>query len=78
MIKIYNDVIFDVDGLKISSEMKEAIEKLEKQYGKFYKSFFIEKNDKARAVSGFYDGCHLVDYIFKRRSFVVTHNGTIY
>ncbi len=78
MTKIYSDIIFDVDGLKISSKMKEAIEKLEKQYGKLSKSFFIERNERARVGGGFYDGCHLVDVISKSRNFVVAHDGTIY
>ena len=56
-MKEFNSVvIFEVDGLKISSKMKKAIGKLEKKYGKLNKRFFIERDEKVRVGKGFYDG----------------------
>lgn len=78
VMKEFNSkVIFEVDGLKISSKMKKAIEKLEKQYGKLNKRFFIERDERVRVGNGFYDGCQLTDDIIKSRNIVVAHDGTI-
>ena len=65
------------DGLKISSKMKKSIEKLEKQYGKLNKRFFIERDERVRVGNGFYDGCQLTDDIIKSRNIIVAHDGTI-
>ena len=46
MKELNSEVIFEVDGLKISSKMKKSIEKLEKQYGKLNKRFFIERDER--------------------------------
>ena len=77
MKELNSEVIFEVDGLKISSKMKKSIEKLEKQYGKLNKRFFIERDERVRDGKGFYDGCQLTDDIIKRRNIVVAHDGTI-
>ena len=74
MKEFNSEVIFEVDGLKISSKMKKSIEKLEKQYGKLNKRFFIER---VRVGNGFYDGCQLTDDIIKSRNIIVAHDGTI-
>ena len=52
MKELNSEVIFEVDGLKISSKMKKSIEKLEKQYGKLNKRFFIKRNEKATEGKG--------------------------
>lgn len=75
MKEFNSEVIFEVDGLKISSKMKKSIEKLEKQYGKLNKRFFIERDE--RVGNGFYDGCQLTDDIIKSRNIIVAHDGTI-
>ena len=77
MKELNSEVIFDVDGLKISIKMKKSIEKLEKQYGKLNKRFFIERDERVRVGKGFYDGCQLTDDIIKSRNIVVSHDGTI-
>ena len=77
MKEFNSEVIFEVDGLKISSKMKKSIEKLEKQYGKLNKRFFIERDERVRVGNGFLDGCQFTDDILKRRNFFVAHNGTI-
>lgn len=77
MKEFNSEVIFEVDGLKISSKMKKSIEKLEKQYGKLNKRFFIERDERVRVGNGFYDGCQLTDDIIKSRNIVVAHDGTI-
>lgn len=84
MKEFNSEVIFEVDGLKISSKMKKSIEKLEKQYGKLNKQygklnkrFFIERDERVRVGNGFYDGCQLTDDIIKSRNIVVAHDGTI-
>ena len=77
MKELNSEVIFEVDGLKISRKMKKSIEKLEKQYGKLNKRFFIERDERVRVGNGFYDGCQLTDDIIKSRNIVVAHDGTI-
>lgn len=72
-----NEVIFEVEGLKISRKMKKAIEKIEKKYGKLNKRFFIERDERVRSGNGFYDGCQLTDDIIKSRNIVIAHDGTI-
>ena len=72
-----NEVIFEVEGLKISRNMKKAIEKIEKKYGKLNKRFFIERDKRVRSGNGFYDGCQLTDDIIKSRNIVIAHDGTI-
>ena len=77
MEKFNSEVIFEVEGLKISSKMKKAIVKLEKKYGKMNKRFFVEKDERVRVGHGFYDGCQLTDDIIKSRNIIVAHDGTI-
>lgn len=72
-----NEVIFEVEGLKISRKMKKAIEKIEKKYGKLNKRFFIERDKRVISGNGFYDGCQLTDDIIKSRNIVIAHDGTI-
>ena len=77
MKEFNSEVIFEVEGLKISSKMKKAIEKLEKKYGKLNKRYFIERDERVRVGNGIYDGCQLTDDIIKSRNIVVAHDGTI-
>ena len=77
MKELNSEVIFEVDGLKISSKMKKSIEKLEKQHGKLNKRFLIEREERVRVGKGLYDGCKIKDDIIKSRNIVVAHDGTI-
>lgn len=72
-----SEVIYEVSGLKVSSKMRKAIEKLEKKYGKLNKRFFVEMDERERVGHGFYDGCQLTDDIIQSRNIVVAHDGTI-
>ena len=72
-----SEVIFEVNGLKVSSKMKKTIDKLEKKFGKLNKRFFIERDERVRVGKGFYDGCQLTDDIIKTRNIIVAHDGTI-
>ena len=76
MKEFNSEVIFEVEGLKISSKMKKAIVKLEKKYGKMNKRFFVDEMNK-KVGHGFYDGCQLTDDIIKSRNIIVAHDGTV-
>ena len=77
MKEFNSEVIYEVNGLKVSSKMKKAIKKLEEKFGKLNKRFFIERDERVRVGKGFYDGCQLTDEIIKSRNIVVAHDGTI-
>lgn len=70
-------IIYEVPGLKVSSKMRKAIEKLERKFGKLNKRFFVERNEGVRVGRGFYDGCRLTFTFIKSLDFVVAHDGTI-
>lgn len=72
-----NTVIYEVEGLKASYKMKNAIKKLEKKYGAMNKRFFVERDESVRVGNGFYDGCQLTDDIIQSRNIMVAHDGTI-
>lgn len=71
------EVIYEVPGLKVSSKMRKAIEKLEKKYGQLNKRFFVEMDERERVGRGFYDGSQLTDDIIQSRNIFVAHDGTI-
>ena len=77
MKEFNSEVIYEVSGLKVSSKMRKAIEKLEKKYGKMNKRFFVEMDERVRVGHGFYDGCQLTDDIIKSWNIIVAHDGTI-
>lgn len=70
-------IIYEVTGLKVSTKMRKAIEKLERKFGKLNKRFFVERNEGVRVGRGFYDGCRLTFTFIKSLDFVVAHDGTI-
>lgn len=70
-------IIYEVPGLKVSSKMRKAIEKLERKFGKLNKRFLVERNEGERVGRGFYDGCKLTCSIIQNLDFVVAHDGTI-
>lgn len=70
-------VIYEVPGLKVSSKMRKAIEKLEKKYGRLNKRFFVEMDERVRVGRGYYDGSQLTDDIIQSRNIFVAHDGTI-
>ena len=77
MKEFNSEVIFEVEGLKISSKMKKSIVKLEKKYGKMNKRFFVDEMNKRNGHS-FYDGCQLTDNIIQSRNIIIAHDGSIY
>ena len=64
--------------LKPSKKMEATIEKLEKEYGKLNRDYFVEPIEANRVGRGFYDGCTLTCDIIKSLNIVVAHDGTWY
>ena len=64
--------------MKQSKIMQATIERLEKEFGKLNKTYFIEVLECNRVGRGFYDGCDLTCDILKNLHLVVAHDGTWY